>query len=724
LHDAVTEPEASEPVTLKNEADTLERSRAEKSSRAAEQLLARRTVIKERFLLEELLGFGGMGTVYKARDLRKVEAQDHEPWVAIKLLNEDFKAHPNSQNALQAEVKKTQALAHPNIVQVYDFDRDGDVVFMTMEFMQGQDLNNYIQQHAQGVPLDEVLLITRGMGAALQHAHDNQIIHSDLTPKNVFLTTDGKTKVLDFGIAQAIAHVDLETSDSELTVFEAVNLAGMTPGYAGQERLQGMTPEASDDVFALGCIVYQLLSGAHPYKGRSAMEAATWRIRPEKISGLSTRQWRALQKAMALSRADRLQTVQEFLDDFCPPAPRLTKSSAGAALVAALIIGVVGYQIFANYLGELQRRHQQLDDRRLELEEGEAQKEKQTKLEQEQITKEYLALVEALIAKDQYDEAKLYLDRVRDSAPGHHALDVLQRKLDESRESHRQRQLALANRERDIERLLDAADAYIANGKLVQGEASAYSMYLQLQALDPDGLQARALLQRLVQLHLDGLDRALHSGDLRGAESWLEDLVRIAPDNRNLARLRAELNQALAQREERTRQVTALLAQANRLTGESSATERRGIYIKVLEIAPANKAALAGMEAADADIARAEQRRMEQARADAEALLLQAQRLLGKRPATPENFRQAREFLLQSMQHSPDFQAAAALLEQMPEHYIEAIEGLMADKDYPEAGSMLDAAMAMTPRDTGLVELRKELDAVIVEGKIVVPTSF
>ncbi|MCU7860768.1 MAG: protein kinase, partial [Candidatus Thiodiazotropha sp. (ex Lucinoma kastoroae)] len=92
-----------------------------------------------------MLGRGGMGVVYKARDLRKVEAMDREPYIAVKVLSKDFQANPDSFIALQRESKKAQQLAHPNIVTVYDFDRDGPNVFMTMELLEGEPLDQLIR---------------------------------------------------------------------------------------------------------------------------------------------------------------------------------------------------------------------------------------------------------------------------------------------------------------------------------------------------------------------------------------------------------------------------------------------------------------------------------------------------------------------------------------------------------------------------------------------------
>ena len=103
-------------------------------------------ILKQRFILDEKLGSGGMGTVYRAKDLRKVEAQDRQPYVAIKVLNNDFRAHPDAFIALQREASKSQGIAHPNIVSIFDFNKDGDVPYMTMELFAGSGTGEPVER--------------------------------------------------------------------------------------------------------------------------------------------------------------------------------------------------------------------------------------------------------------------------------------------------------------------------------------------------------------------------------------------------------------------------------------------------------------------------------------------------------------------------------------------------------------------------------------------------
>ncbi len=161
----------------------------------------------------------------------KIEAQDREPYVAIKVLSDEFKSHPEAFIALQRESRKSQKIAHPNIVNVHDFDRDGDTVFMTMEYMEGKPLDKLISQYRSvGLPHSEVAKILEGICAALTYAHGQNIIHSDFKPGNIFVNNKGIAKVFDFGIARAVAKADhREESLDDRTVFDAGKLGALTP---------------------------------------------------------------------------------------------------------------------------------------------------------------------------------------------------------------------------------------------------------------------------------------------------------------------------------------------------------------------------------------------------------------------------------------------------------------------------------------------------------------
>ncbi|MBB6521544.1 protein kinase domain-containing protein [Pseudoteredinibacter isoporae] len=312
-----------------------------------------RTVIKDRFVLESLLGSGGMGAVYKAKDLRKVEAKDRDPWVAVKVLNENFKNHPSAFISLQREARKSQTLAHPNIVQVFDFDRDGDMVYMTMELLSGASLEEVIKLNPEGLPLEQILPLTRQMGEALAHAHRHRITHADFKPGNVFLCDGDVAKVIDFGIARAVSSVETDQRDDK-TVFDPNSLGALTPAYASLEMLLGEEPLPSCDVYALGCIVYELLSGKHPFGKKPADQVAIERMKPKRLPQLNRRQWKALRRSLALKRVNRFTTVDEFLNEFVPIVNPWRRPVALAAVAASLLLAFAGYRAYQSQEKEKQ----------------------------------------------------------------------------------------------------------------------------------------------------------------------------------------------------------------------------------------------------------------------------------------------------------------------------------------------------------------------------------
>ncbi|NIF78711.1 protein kinase [Paraburkholderia sp. Cy-641] len=300
--------------------------------------------LNNRFVLEECLGVGGMGTVYKALDLRKLEASDRKPYLAIKVLNVQFRGNPNSLVALQREARKAQVLAHRNIITVYDFDRDGPIVYLTMEYLSGKPLSQLLRTPGyQGMPVRAALPIVRGMCAALAYAHERGFVHCDFKPANVFLTTNAEVKVIDFGIARVFQRPEEE---SDATVFDPGTLGALTPAYASPEMIEHGEPDPRDDIYALGCITYELLTGHHPFDRLSATQARNADFKPQRPPNLDSRQWRALRAALSFDRATRMPSVVRFIAEFDNEA-RAEKSGtlakaglAGLAVVCAAAVGI------------------------------------------------------------------------------------------------------------------------------------------------------------------------------------------------------------------------------------------------------------------------------------------------------------------------------------------------------------------------------------------------
>lgn len=306
------------------------------------------SIIKDRFVLEGLLGTGGMGAVYKARDRIKVEAKDRNPHIAIKVLSEDFKAHPESFISLQRECSKAQRLAHPNIATVYDFDRTGGMAFMTMEMLDGQPLNEYFATDLpdNGLSVEQARPIIEGLSAALAHAHKKRIVHSDFKPGNAFICADGNVKVLDFGIARAI-HTP---GSADTTLFDPGSLGALTPTYASPEMLDGDPPDPRDDIYALAVVSYIILTSTHPFDRNPANLARAKNMVMSAVPDLTRAQNQALRQAMAFDRESRTPNVETFLAGILGTNEVDERLATQSRLLKLLATGFVAMAACALYL--------------------------------------------------------------------------------------------------------------------------------------------------------------------------------------------------------------------------------------------------------------------------------------------------------------------------------------------------------------------------------------
>ncbi len=302
-------------------------------------------LLKNRFVLEEKVGSGGMGDVYKALDLRAQEAQERNPYIAIKLLNENFARHKDAFMSLQREAQKTRNIPHKNIMGVYDFDREGDTVYMTMELLTGKPLDDYLKEHPEGVSVEDAWNIIDGISQGLSRAHGAGIVHSDFKPGNIFYTSDKMAKVFDFGIARAVSNPGEIEADGEKTVFDAASLGALTPTYASYEMLKGMEPSKSDDVYAVALVAYELFTGKHPYDRVPADKALDRGMKPAPVPFLKRRHWKALRQGLELKREERTQTIDEFHEGMFSEDPPVLRNTAIAVVLLASI-GFGAYQTF------------------------------------------------------------------------------------------------------------------------------------------------------------------------------------------------------------------------------------------------------------------------------------------------------------------------------------------------------------------------------------------
>jgi serine/threonine protein kinase len=209
----------------------------------------------------EPLGAGGMGEVYRARDPRL--RRD----VALKLLPEAVARDPERLARLEREAQAVAALSHPNIVVIHSIESQGDLRFITMELVQGEPLSRSVE--SGGLPLERWLDLSIPLTEALAAAHERGVVHRDLKPANVMVTTEGRVKVLDFGLAKVVgpgpgATGATRTLDAPISVEGQV--AGTAP-YMAPEQLRGEPVDARTDLFSLGVILYELAAGRRPFAG-------------------------------------------------------------------------------------------------------------------------------------------------------------------------------------------------------------------------------------------------------------------------------------------------------------------------------------------------------------------------------------------------------------------------------------------------------------------------
>ena len=256
------------------------------------------TILRDRFVIDSELGRGGMGIVYRAVDRRRLETGTRQPYVALKLLNADFGAHPDALRALETETRRAQELPHPCIVTVYDFDRDGGRAFIVMELLEGVSLDRAMRQHPDFIGSDLARSVVASITDALAFAHAHGVVHADLKPANVLLCDDGRTKLLDFGISAA-----LQTGESE--GFDTASLAAVTPAYASPQRDEGAPTTPADDVYALGCMIYLLMTGKHPFGRKSGGQAKEEGLEPPPLPQCTPGEAAAVRAALAFDLSSR-----------------------------------------------------------------------------------------------------------------------------------------------------------------------------------------------------------------------------------------------------------------------------------------------------------------------------------------------------------------------------------------------------------------------------------
>jgi hypothetical protein len=296
-------------------------------------------VLAGRYRLEALLGRGGMHLVYRAEDLRLGGGGADAARVAVKLISPEH-AGRASRRGLEWEASMLAGLSHPGIIRVLDFDRDGEVVFLVTELLHGQRLRSLlVRNHPAPLPTDEAMEIIRELAQALAYIHGRGLVHRDVQPANVFITASGGLRLMDFGLAAPIGGSSEAGSPAQRPG---------TPAYASPEVLGGKPPDPRDDVYSLGCIAYEVLTGRHPWGKAPADDAAHRKLKPTRPPGLREPQWTVLRRALSFKAADRPADAAAFLAAWFPSlqSRRHFMPWVAAAVLAAIGIGI-GLAIFA-----------------------------------------------------------------------------------------------------------------------------------------------------------------------------------------------------------------------------------------------------------------------------------------------------------------------------------------------------------------------------------------
>jgi eukaryotic-like serine/threonine-protein kinase len=265
-------------------------------------LIGRR--VNDRYKILRMIGGGGMAKVYLARDM----ILDRD--VAVKILRLDFANEQEFIHRFQREAQSATSLVHPNIVSVYDVGEEDDIYYIVMEYVEGMTLKQYIQQHYP-ISVEKSLDIMGQLASAISHAHQNHIIHRDIKPHNILLDHSGNVKITDFGIAMALTSTSITQTNS---VLGSVH-------YLSPEQARGGMATRKSDIYSLGIVMFELLTGRLPFSGESAVAIALKHLQTETPS---PKRWNSsipqsveniILKSTAKDPFMRYDSVEEMAED-------------------------------------------------------------------------------------------------------------------------------------------------------------------------------------------------------------------------------------------------------------------------------------------------------------------------------------------------------------------------------------------------------------------------
>ena len=260
--------------------------------------------LDNRYEIQEIIGSGGMAVVYKARCNRLNRL------VAVKILRDEFADDAEFREHFKAESQAVAMLSHPNIVAVYDFSRESDTQYIVMELLEGITLKQYMHKKQGALSWKEALHFSTQVARALSHAHSKGIVHRDIKPHNIMVVKDGSIKVADFGIA----HLQNETCVSSGETIGSVH-------YISPEQIHGDPVDARSDIYSLGVVMYEMLTGRLPFDGETVEAVAMQHLSsaltvPHELNhDIPARLEEITLKAMSADIENRYQSADELLED-------------------------------------------------------------------------------------------------------------------------------------------------------------------------------------------------------------------------------------------------------------------------------------------------------------------------------------------------------------------------------------------------------------------------
>lgn len=320
--------------------DTPDTPGPEETRTGEHRMLPVGTVLAGRYELVELVGVGGMGLVYRAED-RRLDLE-----VALKVLTPERAGNREALERFERELVLARQVSHPNVVRIHDIGQDGDLHFLTMDYVSGRSLSSVLQEEG-ALPVDRAVAIAADLAEGLAAAHDKGVVHRDLKPANVLLDEDGRARITDFGVARSLATPGPTRPGHVLG----------TPYYLSPEQALGEPVDGRSDLYALGLLLYEMLSGRLPFSSESFEESVAQRVsgRPRPLSEIKddVPEWlqQVIRTCLARKPEDRYPDADSLLSDLRTARAsrrqrrggRLALLGAGATLLIAVLFALWWY---------------------------------------------------------------------------------------------------------------------------------------------------------------------------------------------------------------------------------------------------------------------------------------------------------------------------------------------------------------------------------------------